>query len=227
MPQDLQHVAIIPDGNRRWAKAKGLPSVVGHTKGYERTEGLVKVALKHHLKYLTFWVFSTENFNRSPEEIAYLMDIFRKLFKSSFLKKYIKKGVRVNVIGELDRFPKDLVENLHKLTEETKDNSTLILNVGLGYGGRSEILRAVNNIIKQGLESVDEATFSNNLYTAGQMDPDFIIRTSGEYRLSGFLPWQGVYSELYFTDKYFPDFDEAEFEKAIDEYYRRTRRFGK
>jgi len=223
----IQHVAFIMDGNRRWARARRLPLVAGHTKGYQRIEPLIKYAHKKKIKHLTFWAFSTENWNRDKKEVAVLMQIFRHLFKTNSVKRLHENGVQIRVLGELDSFPKDIAESIKKLIEQTKNNREIIVNIGLNYGGRAEILRAVNNLLSEKKETVDEEIFSSYLYTKNQPDPDLVIRTSGEERLSGFLPWQSVYSELYFPKTLWPDFDEKEFEKALSEFEKRKRRFGK
>ncbi len=222
-----KHVAFIMDGNRRWARSKALPLMTGHARGYGRVEPTIEYARKKGIKYLTFWAFSTENWNRSEKEISYLMELFRKLFKEKYIERLAKDGVRIGVFGEIKPFPKDIRENIKKVIKSSYKNEKMFVNIALNYGGRDEIIRAVNSLIKAGKEKVTENEFSKRLYSVGQPDPDLIIRTSGEMRLSGFLSWQGAYSELYFTDKYWPDFDEKEFEKALLEYSRRQRRFGK
>jgi undecaprenyl diphosphate synthase len=237
------------DGNRRWAKERGLPTLTGHAKGYNRIEPLVNDARDRGIKYVTFWAFSTENWNRSHEEVEYLMELFRKLFKNKAIKKLVEKGGRIRILGELDPFPKDLQENIRAIVEESRHNEKIIINIGLNYGGRAEILRAVNNLLKdysssersesrssadrqvgsrqaRTIKNMTEDIFSKFLYTEGEPDPDIVIRTGGEYRLSGFLPWQAVYSELFFVKKYWPDFSAQEFEKVLKEYAGRQRRFG-
>ena len=223
----IQHIGFIMDGNRRWAKARHLPLAAGHTKGYQVIEPLIISAQKKGIKYLTFWAFSTENWKRDQKEVTLLMQIFRKLFHGNFMKRLHKNGVKINVLGEVDAFPKDIAEKIKELIEITKNNTSIVVNIGLNYGGRFEILRAVNNLIKDQIKNVDEEIFASYLYTKDQPDPDLIIRTSGEERLSGFLPWQSVYSELYFPEVFWPDFTEKEFEKALEEFENRKRRFGK
>lgn len=218
------HIAFIMDGNRRWARQKGLPTFIGHEKGYRRMETVVDQAIKHNVPFITFWAFSTENWNREKKEVEFLMKIFRKLFKSSFVKKLLNNGVKLQTLGELDPFPKDIIENIEKLKKQSKDNKAITVNIALNYGGRAEIIRAAK-LMKR--ENIDEQSFTNFLYTKGQPDPDMIVRTGGDMRLSGFLPWQAVYSELYFTNSFWPDFDEKEFEKVLKEYKTRQRRFGK
>ncbi len=224
-----QHIAIIMDGNRRWAKERGLPTLTGHAKGYNQIDCIVTHAQKLGIKYITFWAFSTENWKRSEKEVTYLLNLFRKLFKGPLLKKLLSQGGKINVLGSLTAFPKDIQEETKKVIEASKDNEGITINIALNYGGRPEILRAVQEIVAKNIKIADITTesFSHYLYTNDQPDPDMIIRTGGEKRLSGFLLWQSEYSELYFTDTYWPDFDEKEFDKALEEYERRERRFGK
>lgn len=228
-----KHVAIIMDGNRRWAKKRGLDVIVGHQRmAKEGIEQVVKAAIDLGVEYLTLWAFSTENWDRDPKEIDALMTIFRNLFKGQ-IQDLDKQGVRIRALGDITRFDKDIQENVKLWAEQTKNNKTLNLNIAINYGGRDEILRAVEKITKDVENkkisskklSVDE--FERYLDTAGMPDPELIIRTSGEQRMSGFLLWQSNYSEFYFTDVLMPDFDKKEFEKAIKELNSRGRRFGK
>lgn len=222
------HIAFIMDGNRRWAKERHLPLIAGHHKGAERIEPLVAYAAKRGISYVTFWAFSSENWERGEKEVGFLMRVFREFIKSSVVNRMMEKGVRVKVIGDIDSFPEDIVRGVREIVERSKNNTTVTAVFALNYGGRKEILRAVNRIIKDRIkEEIDEEIFSSYLYTSDLPEPDMIVRTGGEKRISGFLPWQAVYSELYFTDKYWPDFDEKAFEEAIEEFGRRERRFGK
>lgn len=221
------HVAIIMDGNRRWAKERGLPIRIGHTNGYKKIETVTNYALSLGISYVTFWAFSTENWNREKKEIDALLAIFRVFFKSTWLKELGKKGVRICILGDLSRFPKDIRDNVLHVVESTKYNKAITVNIALNYGGRAELLRAVSLVLQSDRKTISEEEFSQYLYTASQPDPDLIIRTGGEKRLSGYLPWQAVYSELYFTDTFWPDFDEKSFDSALQEYIRRERRFGK
>ena len=225
----IKHIAFIMDGNRRWAKAKRLPTLMGHAKGYKRIDPLVTHAQKLGITHVTFWAFSTENWNRDKKEVTYLMNLFRDMFKGNLLKKLVKKGGRIVVLGDINPFPQDIQENIKRVVEESKNNTSIIVNIGLNYGGRAEILHAIQKIIqdKKNIEDLTEKDFSEYLYTHDQPDPDLIVRTGGEQRLSGFLPWQGVYSELYFPEVYWPDFTEKEFDKALEEFAVRARRFGK
>ncbi len=222
-----QHVAIIMDGNRRWAKVHALSVFTGHSKGTEQVETIVELASQKGIKYITLWAFSTENWNRGETEVRLLMEVFRNTLKGTMVPRLIEKGVKLNIIGELHNFPKDIVEGVKDIIEKSRNNTRIYATIALNYGGRQEILRAVNNLLQQGVKEVNEETFSKYLYTENQPDPDLIIRTGGEERLSGFLPWQGVYSELYFTKTYWPDFNAEEFDKALKEFARRERRFGK
>lgn len=225
----IKHIAFIMDGNRRWAKEKRLPTLMGHAKGYQRIEPLVTHAKQLGITHVTFWAFSTENWKRDKKEVTYLMNLFRDMFKGNLLKKLVKKGGRIVVLGDIQPFPQDIQENIKRVVEESKDNTSIIVNIGLNYGGRAEILHAIQTVMKdkKNIDALTEESFSQYLYTHDQPDPDLIIRTGGEQRLSGFLPWQGVYSELYFPDVYWPDFTEKELDKALQEFAFRARRFGK
>lgn len=227
MPSTLQHIAIIPDGNRRWAKKRHLPTLIGHKKGYEAFEPIIIRAVQQNIPYLTFWAFSTENWMRSVEEVGYLMDIFRSMFTSNMTVRLQKNGVKLRIIGDIAKFPDDIQKATQKMVEATSSNERITVTIALGYGGREEILHAVNNLIKDGKTAVDGATFTSYLYTSDIPDPDLIIRTSGEQRLSGFMPWQGVYSELYFTSIYWPEFTPSKLDEAIDWYISRERRMGR
>lgn len=225
--QTVRHVAFIMDGNRRWAREHNLHITAGHTKGYHRIETIVDYAHKKQIPFLTFWAFSTENWNREKKEVEFLMQIFRHLFKSRLMKKLQKNKVKAITLGDLSRFPEDIAKSVKDLVKDTKDNTNMTVAIGLNYGGRDEILRAVSKIAKEKPQEITQDLFSRYLFTKDIPDPDLIIRTGGEMRLSGFLPWQGVYSELYFTNTYWPDFDEKEFEKALLDFKNRQRRFGK
>jgi len=227
-----QHVAIIMDGNRRWAAQRGLGPVDGHRYAAERAiKPLVEYAINVGIKYLTFWAFSTENWKRDKIELKGLFDIFKRLLKRK-MDKLIKEGVRIRYLGEIDKFPDGIGERIREAVRESAKNDVITVTFALNYGGRDELLRAVKKVyraIRRGkfmLKNLSEATFSQFLDTKGIPDPDLIIRTGGEIRLSGYLPWQSVYSELYFTETYFPDFTPEEFGKALIDYSSRERRFG-
>ena len=221
------HVAIIMDGNRRWAKERGLPAFAGHRKGYKRIEEIVKFAKSVGIEQLTFWAFSTENWNRDKKEINGLMRIFRQLLRKSSMKMLTNENAKIVIFGDIERFPSDIREKVRNLVLETKQNNGITVNIALNYGGRAEILRAINKLLQEKQSAIDETHFSSYLYSANQPDPDLIIRTGGELRLSGYLPWQSVYSELYFTKAYWPDFDSEKFRIALEDFSNRQRRFGK
>lgn len=222
------HIVLFPDGNRRWAKEKGLPSMEGHRKGYENLLNFSEWCKARGIKVLTAFGFSTENWNRAPEEVSYLMKLLEAGLAAN-LGKYQEDGVCVRIIGQRDPLPKSLKEIIVKTEEMTKNNDKLFLNLAISYGGRWDILEAAKNIIKEGIDSekIDEKVFEEHLSTAGLPAPDFIIRPGGEKRMSNFLLWQGAYSELYFSDKMWPDFSEQDFNEALQEFDRRARRFGK
>lgn len=229
-PQKLpRHVAIIMDGNRRWAKQHGWNPIEGHRFVTDNViEPLVDRCIELGITHLTLWAFSTENWERDKAELEGMM----KLFRYGLQKKtetLFKKGVRIRVLGELERFPKDIAETSRRWIEQTKDNDKLNLTFALNYGGRDEIVRAVNRFLREnpGATQIDEPSFGQYLDTDGMPDPDLIIRPGGQLRLSGFLPWQSVYSELYFSDVLMPDFDAAEFDRALEDYQSRQRRFGR
>lgn len=225
------HVAIILDGNGRWAKKKGMPRTYGHVKGCENLEKICSVAKELGVKYLTVYAFSTENWKRSKEEVDALMKLFR-----SYMKKCIKisrdNKMQVRVIGDPTAFEPDLQEKIKELEEYSSQYDELYFQIALNYGSRDEIRRAVQKMAedvkaeKLNPEEISEQTISDYLDTKGLPDPDLLIRTSGEERLSNFLMWQLAYTEFYFTDVAWPDFDKAEFEKAIAKYNQRDRRFG-
>lgn len=229
----LQHVALIMDGNRRWAVKHGLGPVEGHRVAAEKIiKPIVKRAIARGIKYITFWAFSTENKTRDKEEVEGLFGIFRDALKSS-LVELDKMGVRLNLIGDIDWFPQDIAQKAKDFVKKTKDNTTITVSFALNYGGREEILRAVNKILaairgkKRPLsQSVTADEFAAYLDTAGIPDPELIIRTGGNKRLSGYFPWQSVYSELYFTKTLWPDFTPAKFDQALLDFAQRTRRFG-
>lgn len=227
-----QHVAIIMDGNRRWAAEHGLGPVDGHRVAAERAiEPLVEHAAELGIKYLTFWAFSTENWKRDKIELTGLFDIFRTILKRK-IDRLMEKGVRIRYLGVVEKFPNGIGEQLKKAVRSTRKNTRITVSFALNYGGRDELLRAMRKmarVIKSGklkVLDINEATFSQFLDTKGIPDPDLIIRTGGELRLSGYLPWQSVYSELYFTKTYFPAFTPEEFDKALVDFAQRERRFG-
>ena len=224
------HIAIILDGNGRWAKKRGMPRSYGHVKGCENLEDICEVAKELGVKYLTVYAFSTENWKRSKEEVDRLMKLFRNYLKKC-IKISQKNNMRVKVIGDVSAFDPDIQESIAKLENFSKDFTELHFQIALNYGSRDEITRAVNRMLedqKAGkLETpVEEETISNYLDTAGIPDPDLMIRTSGELRLSNYLLWQLAYTEFYFTDVPWPDFKRDELVKAIEKYNERDRRYG-
>lgn len=224
------HIAIILDGNGRWAKKRGMPRSFGHVKGCENLEDICEVAKELGVKYLTVYAFSTENWKRSKEEVDGLMKLFRNYLKKC-IKISQKNNMRVKVIGDITAFDSDIQESIEKLEDFSKDFTDLHFQIALNYGSRDEITRAVNRMLedqKAGkLETpVSEDTISDYLDTDGIPDPDLMIRTSGELRLSNYLLWQLAYSEFYFTDVPWPDFKKEELVKAIEKYNERDRRYG-
>ncbi len=226
-----QHVAIILDGNGRWAKSKGMPRTYGHTAGAKNVETVCRAADELGIKYLTLYAFSTENWNRPNSEVEALMNLLESYLKNC-IKTAEKNRMRVRVIGDVTRLDEKFQNSIRRLEEESKKNEGLNLTVAINYGSRDEILRAVKKIagdIKAGEltpEDIDEAEISRYLDTADIPDPDLLIRTSGEQRLSNFLLWQLAYSEFYFTDVPWPDFHKKELELAVEAYNKRERRFG-
>lgn len=223
-----RHVAIIMDGNGRWAKQRGLPRTEGHRQGKENLRRIVEACVEFGVEILTIYAFSTENWERPPSEVNALMSIL-ELVLNQEVKRLHKNGVRVCHIGKMDGVAPHLQEKIRKAVELTRNNDRLILNVAFNYGGRDEIVHAVQEIVRSGMpaEEITDEVISQHLYTRGIPDPDLIIRTSGELRVSNFLIWQGAYSEYYVTPVYWPDFDKEELRKALIEYGRRRRRFGK
>lgn len=227
-----QHVAIIMDGNGRWAKQKNFSRTQGHAEGVKRVEEIIAAAQMMGINVLTLFTFSTENWRRPESEVNILMKMVTNVLKEK-IRKLKESNVRFHVIGRKTGIPKAVSETLAMATNETKNNTGLIVNLAFNYGARLEIVDAVKNIagrVKRGelaVDQIDEATVSRALYTKDIPDPDLLIRTSGEMRISNFLLWQVSYAELYFTDKFWPDFDAKEFRKAIKDYQGRDRRYGK
>jgi len=223
-----QHIVLFPDGNRRWAKQKGIASLEGHMQGYKNLLDFSEWCKNRGVKVLTAFGFSTENWNRSPDEVDYLMKLLEKCLVDN-LEKYNKEGTKVRVIGQRDRLPESLKEAIKTVEESTKNNSDLFLNLAISYGGRWDILQAVKKIIEEKIpaDKIDEKLFETYLSTAELPTPDFIIRAGGEKRLSNFVLWQAAYSELYFSPKLWPDFTEQDLDEALKEFDNRHRRFGK
>ncbi|MFH1457611.1 MAG: isoprenyl transferase [Candidatus Omnitrophota bacterium] len=226
-----RHVAIIMDGNGRWAKEKGLPRTAGHREGIKRVREIVKVTTKLGIEMVTFFAFSTENWSRPKKEVGMLM-LSLGYFLKHEVKELNKNNVRLRIVGRQAPFPEKLVKNLREAERRTKDNTGCTMILALNYGSRQEIVDAAKKFATQvlhkesAIQDLDEERFSEYLYTTGLPDPDLLIRTSGEMRISNFFLWQLSYAELYFSRKYWPDFKEEDFTKAIEEYQKRERRFG-
>jgi len=220
------HVAITMDGNGRWAKNKGRYRIFGHKNGIKAVRESVEYAVELGIKYLTLYAFSIENWDRPTNEINALMTLLVSTINKE-KKTLMDNEVSLNVIGDINKLPKNCKKQLNEAIKETKDNKKMELILALSYGGRWDIVNAINQILREKKESVSESTFKQYLATKNVPDPELLIRTSGEYRISNFLLWQIAYSELYFTDTLWPDFRKEDFEKAIFDYQNRERRFGK
>ena len=221
-----EHIAIIMDGNGRWAKAKGLPRTAGHVQGVETVRKITEACVRRGVKYLTLYTFSTENWNRPVEEIKALMGL---LFKNLEDEIFMKNNVRFCVIGDMTRLPVEIREKIQKMIDRTAANDKMTMVLAISYSARWELANAVKEIIREGVDpnDINEDTISQHLQTRAMPDPDLLIRTGGELRVSNYLLWQIAYSELYFCDTFWPDFDEAELDKAIADYQARERRYGK
>ncbi|HCX25671.1 MAG: Isoprenyl transferase [Candidatus Collierbacteria bacterium GW2011_GWB1_45_35] len=228
MNPPLKHVAIMMDGNRRWARARGLEPVKGHEYAANHTiEPLIEKCVDLGISYVTFWAFSTENWKRDEAEVKGILDIFRIAFGTLALR-FISRGAKLQILGDMSRFPEDIAKKTIEMISRSSKNNKITVSFALNYGGRDEILRAVKKIITDKIpaEQINEEVFAKHLDTIGMPDPDLVIRTGGERRTSGYLPWQSVYSELYFTPVLFPDFTPDELEKALGDFAQRDRRFG-
>ena len=229
---NLQHIAIIMDGNRRWAKSKFLPSAAGHKKGVEALRATLKACAKFNVKYLTVYAFSTENWNRPKEEVEFLMSLLANTIKDE-VPEFIENDIKLTFIGDRNSLNKDLIEVLNYGENQTSKCKTLNLQIAFNYGARMELTNAVKKIcekIKNGEiteKDITEKTISENLYTSNIPDPDLLIRTGGEKRISNYLLWQCAYTEIYVTNTFWPEFDETALALAITEFNNRTRRFGK
>ncbi len=218
------HIGIIMDGNGRWAKLRGKKRNYGHRKGTLNVEDVTLHAFDRGVKVVSLYAFSSENWKRPKEEVDGLMDLLREFFKK-YITRFIKKKVRLRIMGDVTALADDLQETIKRVMERTKSYEDRTLNIGINYGGRGEIVKAVNEILSEG-KTVTEEEISAHLYTCDLGEPDLIIRTGGELRLSNFMLYQGAYAELYFTDCLWPDFKEAELDKALEAYALRQRRFG-
>lgn len=223
------HIAIIPDGNRRWSRKKGISRQEGYATGIRKIGDVLKWCKANDVRMLTMWGFSTDNFKRDKGEISGLFDLFRENLKKAIDSDDTnKKDLRVRFFGRLGLFPREIQEMIRKAEQVTSGPGRKYqLNLLLSYGGREEIVDAVNSMLSEGVRQIDEEAFSDHLYTKGLPDPDLVIRTSGEQRLSGLMPWQTCYSEFYFSRKLWPDFSKKDFEAALSEYAKRRRRYGR
>ncbi|OIP65318.1 di-trans,poly-cis-decaprenylcistransferase [Candidatus Nomurabacteria bacterium CG2_30_43_9] len=224
--QKIKCVGIIMDGNRRWARAHNKPPFEGHNEGYKKLQEAVKWAREAGIAHLVAYTFSTENWKRSEEEVGYLMKLFRSILNNE-TKKMIEEKVRVCFVGDRASFDSDIQEAMVKMESETAKDFNITLHIAMSYGGRAEILSATNALLKDGATNVTEEEFSKKLWSYPMPDPDILIRTGGDQRLSGFLPWQSVYSELFFVDAYWPEFQQEEFVSIIEKFASRERRMGK
>lgn len=226
-----EHVAVIMDGNGRWANSHGLSRIAGHKRGVDSVKNLIKSCIQHEIPYLSIFAFSSENWNRSDEEVSALMNLLAQALETQ-TKKLNENGVRLQLIGDLSRFSDRIQHLAAGAQRETAGNKKLVFNVAINYGGRWDITNACRNVVKQVAEGdlkpedINEEVIGQQLSTAGMPDPDLYIRTSGEYRISNFLLWQAAYAEFYFTDVLWPDFDEDAFTEALLKYTDRDRRFG-
>lgn len=226
-----KHIAIIMDGNRRWAKQRGLETKLGHKEGAETLKKIAKYANNIGIKYLTVYAFSTENWKRTEEEVGALMALL-KMYVDDFLKDSNLENIRINILGDISRLDKGLQKSIENAIVRTKNNTGLTLNIAFNYGGRDEITKAIRKIAKKAqdgeiaINDIDEQMVSDNLYTAGQPEPDLLIRPGGEKRISNYLLWQLAYTEFIFLDKYWPDFSERDLDEAIEVFENRNRKFG-
>lgn len=220
-----KHIAIIMDGNGRWAKKRMLPRLAGHKAGVDALKKVTKAGREFGVKVMSFFAFSTENWKRDSEEVYGIFDLVKKHLAENF-DNFIKEKIKIVTMGDISKLPSDLYEMLLDIQEKTKDNTDFIVNIGLNYGSRTELVRAFNNLAKKHKSNITEQDLIDELYTHNLPDPDLVIRTSGEQRLSNFMLFQSAYSELYFPKIHWPDFDKKQLKKAIIEYQSRERRFG-
>lgn len=223
----INSIGVILDGNRRWAKERGLPTLEGHRKGSERVRDLLEWAHEERVRTVYIYAFSTENWNRTPEEVEYLMELFAEAFSGKLVDEVVKRRGKIVFLGDRSMVPPELVKKMEETEDRTKEGTEGTLAVCLSYGGRAEILAGVNVLIEKGQKIDSEDSFKSALWGAALPDPDLIIRTGGEKRLSGFLTWQSVYSELFFVDTKWPDFSKEEFLGILSEYRNREQRRGK
>ncbi|MDD4210923.1 MAG: polyprenyl diphosphate synthase [Clostridia bacterium] len=219
------HIAFIIDGNGRWAKKKGLPRTVGHSFGVKAVADTVQNCVNLGIKYMSFYAFSTENWNRPQDEVDAIFELLRDYIKQ-YVGDYENKNIKVMTSGDITKLPKDIYETIEEAKEKTKHCTDFVLNIALNYGGRDEIIRGINQIIKDGVKDVSKESFKTYLYTKNLPDPDLIVRTSGEFRTSNFMPYQAVYSEWAFPKTYWPDFNNKQLIKILLNFQKRDRRFG-
>jgi undecaprenyl diphosphate synthase len=230
MGDSLEHIAFILDGNRRWARGRNIPTLLGHKSGYELVKSITPLLPKYGIKYVTYFMFSVENWKRSEEEINYMMGIFRDFFSAD--DYLMRHNIRVMAIGDLGRLPQDISEKIKAMEEVSKDNTSLTVIAAVSYGGREEIIRATKKIVRDAKENkinideMDERKFASYLDAGDIPYPDVLVRTS-EKRISNFLLWQAAYSEIFFVDKLWPDFNEDDLRNIVSEFSRRERRYGK
>lgn len=222
---DLKHIAIIMDGNRRWAKEKGLPSAIGHKKGVDSLKATMRACDDFGIKYLTVYAFSTENWNRKPEEVNFLMDLLGETLKKE-LKEMHENNVVISFIGDTTKLSDKLQKILANAVDTTKNNTGVNLQIAFNYGSRAEIVKAVQDIVNSGEKNITEELISKYLYTSNIPDPDLLIRTGGEMRISNYLLWQIAYSEFIVIPEFWPDFDKNKLAKCIEEFNSRNRRWG-
>lgn len=225
---NLKHIAIIMDGNRRWAKEKNLPSAMGHKKGVDSLKNILRACNNFSIKYLTVYAFSTENWNRKKEEVEFLMNLVAVTLTNELAEMH-KENVQIHFIGDLTKLSDKLQKILANAVETTKNNTGVVLQIALNYGSRDEIVHAMQKIVESGVkpDEIDEQLISENLYTAGVPDPDILIRTGGEQRISNYLLWQIAYSEIIIRSEFWPDFDKNSLKDSILEFGKRQRRYGK
>lgn len=226
-----EHIAIIMDGNRRWARSRGLDIKQGHKEGAKTLENIVRYANKIGLKYITVYAFSTENWKRTKDEVGALMILLQN-YLDDFSKRADTENIKIKILGDITGLSIGMQKSIYNCMEKTKNNTGVTFNIALNYGGRDEIVKAIKKIAQEvkenkiNIQDINEQLVSNNLYTQGEPDPDLLIRTSGELRTSNFLPWQIVYSEFVFIEKNWPDFNEKDLDEAIEIYQKRNRKFG-
>ncbi len=222
----LNHVAIIMDGNGRWGLKKKSSRNYGHLEGIKTVEKVIEMSVKNKINFLTLYTFSTENWKRPKNEIDFLFDLIRKLLKKK-LKTIIKQGVKINIIGQKSGLPRDIRKTVNNIEKKTFKNKRITINLALNYGSKEEILNATRSLFKKQNIKINEKTFTQNLYTKNMPDPEILIRTGGAKRLSNFLLWQLAYTEIFFIDKMWPDFNEKDFNNVIKKFYSIKRNFGK